>query len=263
MSTQTVLFGGGGYIGRHLEDKLVEHAVNVVVVDKPGTACDVEHEGNLVSTMDQIYRWLGSGYKDTDFIHLACPRNKNGANGTWDTAAAVEALEDGLEIARCLPRGRRMFISSMSVYDEPPNPYGAFKHTAEVAAKMAGFGIIRLATVLGGKVCYREDLGLHRIAAQLAEGHSAWVNSEVLRHVADIEFTVDEILAYRPFTEIAGTAYFKDIVSGLGASIVAAEDGNTFVAKGGPPLLPHAVAHLKCVFADLIQAIRKEDICPI
>jgi len=249
-----VLFGGAGYIGRHLVKEVAGRGDNPICLDTVDRGCfDFV---SVAATINHLFKYrLGERTEGTDFIHLACPRNKP---DTWYLEGACRALDDGIELASKLPNGHRLFVSSMSVHDEPASQYGTFKRTAEVAAEMAGFGIIRLGTVLGAEVCYRNDLGLHVIAGRLAKGWDAWVNGNVERNVMTIQSAVEEILKFPEFREIGGLAAYKDIVQGLGVTV---QDGSTgFCSSFGSAVAPLVLAQLKCTFAKLINDIRENKV---
>jgi nucleoside-diphosphate-sugar epimerase len=186
-----VLFGGGGYLGHYLARELLsrqEKDCKHIVYSMDETRTNkVPGVFNLVPAADgtMMMAMIDGLEAGTDtfitFYHLACPRNKK---GSWDLDRAVDALWTGINLSQGLSADL-VFASSMSVFDDPPSPYGAFKRTAEVAVKAVGGHYIRFGTLLGADVNmpYRNDLGLHMIALALANGIKAWVNSDIQRYM--------------------------------------------------------------------------------
>lgn len=185
------LFGGRGYLGRHLAQELLNWGHTV--------GCTPEEYGDRFDIL----------------VHLACPRNKP---STWDWRRAEQALDEGLILGR---RARVVLISSMSVYDQPDNGYAQFKRMAErVVLERRGM-VLRLPTLLGTTddvLRYRMDLGLHQIAYAMANGGAPTVNRHAVRHVAPVWYVAEQIAGHIAANgggihELSvGTARFMDIV---------------------------------------------------
>ena len=207
-----ILFGGGGYIGHYVAHEIVRRNHLPINYDWQ-RRCEVE--GAPLNFKDTLPIMCDG------FIHLACPRNKP---GRWNRKLAQLAWEDGCKVASKCP-GPKIYVSSMSVFDEPRTDYGEFKLMTEQKARQEGFKIVRLGTVYGVApgMPYREDLALHTIMRSwLYEPRNAFVHDRARRHVVYIHTVARQlailVLADDPtriadVTELTeGIVSYKDIV---------------------------------------------------
>lgn len=212
------LFGGGGYVGHFVAGELIRRGHCVVSYDNERALT----LPNTVSLIDRTGQNVLSGTASMDaLIHLACPRNKP---GQWDLKQAQAALQQGLALGKFCT-GPKIYVSSMSVYDEPQTAYGVFKTEAEKQARDAGFSIVRPGTVVGALpgFPYRADLALHLIMKDWANGNSCQVNARARRHIIPVwmlALALADEVTMRPeakepevIREVTwGTVSYKDIV---------------------------------------------------
>lgn len=238
------LFGGGGYVGQ------VFHSVSLpgVVVVRSGAR---ENDKPLMGVSDL-------------FVHLACPRNEP---AVFDLNEARRLLYTGLERGHTV--GKRVYISSMSVFDVPDNPYARFKREGEREAIRRGWSVVRLGTVLGltPNWKYRKDLGLHRVAKAVAAGEDAWVNAEIRRCVLSTQSLLmrcTDLIGWARFGNLPMVEQWYD--SCVHYHIITLASGHTVKPKlhlGGfsisssydTPLIVKPNHFLVCAFNELVDAI--------
>lgn len=249
---RVVLFGGKGYLGQHVELALKQAGgeKNEVVVIGRGENAPLSAQGADC------------------FIHLACPRNKP---GVWSWRKAYEAQETASLLWRWMKPKRALFISSMSVYDNPENDYQHFKLMAEREVLALGWTVFRLPTLLGARtgLHYRRDLGLHQIATALAFPSMyalPTVNGNVVRHVAPIDDVVVRICSWCLSTESCprvqelgcGVVSFEGIVP----PTVRVVSEPAFTTTCGSPMDYTSVRYLRMSFEKLVERIRAGEVTP-
>jgi hypothetical protein len=245
------LFGGSGYLGTHLADALVRQGRRVCIIDTATPAVNVG-AAFLSSpfTLPTVGRlWL-----------LACPRNKP---RVWNARNAETALCQGMSY-ELMAHDKPIFISSMSVYDEPDNSYAQFKRMAEMVVAQRKFMVARLPTLLGAKqgLVYRADLGLHQAAMDLADDQIP-VLSSTCRYVLPISQVVGSLVAH-DFTnpewiEIeAGVVQFHDI-----EPVADTVEQSGYCAGGGAPMQSEIVERCRTAWHELVELIRTKQVTAI
>jgi hypothetical protein len=203
---------------------------------------------------------------DERFLHLACPRNRQ---GSWDWRTAEDALDAGIVMAeRCgFAPEQCMYASSLSVFDQPDNEYAKFKRMAERVVLAKGWHVVRLPTLLGGNPI-RKDLGLHQIATNLADGKGPlFVNPNVVRHVMHID-EVCFVLVQKPKAAIKvhaislGWVAFTDIVPRKVERRVI-PGASTYTCTVGSPMDRPTVVALRGQFRALVSQIKAGTVAQI
>ena len=258
------LFGGGGYIGHYVAKRFRDEGWQVLSVDC-AQVCEVPGVVNLITDGPHIPNLGRLRSSITAFVHLACPRNKA---GVWSKDLADLALRQGLYLSEKL-NCPKVYISSMSVYDEPPSEYGEFKASAECVAIDAGFRVVRLGTVLGAEegMPYRADLALHHIARQYADGAQCWVAERARRHVTTIQEVARRIVnrvssetTGLPDQVTFGVMSYKDIAP-ASVRVLHNKQGGPVPNVGGPALLENIV-HMCNYMLDFIALLLNKENAP-
>lgn len=231
---RVALFGGAGYLGQHLAQELR----------------DRKHEVKLFGRGDKPFKGFDVMFQ------LACPRNKP---DRWSFRAAERAMFDSFKIEA----STKILISSMSIFDAPDNEYAQFKRMAERWVEDKGWSIVRLPTLLGtfrpvGR--YRADLGLHQIAASVAENKEAFVDVNARRYVESIVYVCESLcdLAEDPLEGPVnldhGIVYYTDIVPSC-VKRVSASCGSCYAPAVGYTMGDSDIDRLRDMFEFLVEQI--------
>lgn len=222
---RVILFGGAGYLGSNLAATLADEGHDVEVIDKNPLPFKPKFGITQSGCMAEL-----RGKKADWFVHLACPRNST-PHFNWPDAE--EALDEGLGITRRLNCEDHLFISSMSVHDNPDNEYAQFKRMAERVVREREWDVVRLPTLLGlgDADVYRSDLGLHKCAAAYSRRPSeAWVNSRIWRHVMWCRDVVQRLIDYLDSPPVGSGG-----VTEISRGVVRYDDITPFAVRGHDP----------------------------
>ena len=225
------LFGGGGFIGRHVAQAVMAAGGRVRVVQRhPERAVGVKALGNL----GQV-QLVGADITRADHCLRAAAGSDAVVNlvGSFANMAAVQGDGAGHVAAAAAATGARALVhlSAIGANADSPSAYGRSKAAGEAAVRtaMPGAAILRPSLVFGA-----QDQFTNRFAAML--------------RMAPVVPVVAPATRFQP-------VYVGDVAEAVVAALVRAQGGagGATFELGGPQVMT-----MRAIFAWLAQAIGRD-----